>query len=435
MSAGGLSYSGLVNHGKVTLPSVESWGTNMNILRDPPKSIMTRRINKVGETSSITEMIDASGDRACEAIRVYARGVNPSVSVSYSNVGNNGGQRSGGIESGGGRSSKLPYTIMRDGAFRPPVLLQEDLLPLSRMPRNWTSAYSQPGFTDFSRKMRTCGTAATTKEVKTDILHSCIRPTAVYNIEKPLTEPFEVKYVIQPSLKTSVNSGMRAMDVTQRVVKKPTKEVEYNPLHAHAQANFTDIRHVDNNTFHTESYIQETNPHVVVSNASSNKHHTNISDILDLSDMPINREMRNVGRVAPLSGYDKTSYIHEETEMKRSIPVYNVRTNVGNQQVHKRAEYENTIQLQRNMPANNFVANPRLHGFSDHSSRDVRLAPKIQPGGYTIPSQLPMQARSQHSNMGPQDSEKARRNRMISQNMQGRFNKPAPFGRNKVQVY
>ena len=42
MSAGGLSYSALINNGKITLPSVTTWGTNMNILRDPPKSITTR---------------------------------------------------------------------------------------------------------------------------------------------------------------------------------------------------------------------------------------------------------------------------------------------------------------------------------------------------------------------------------------------------------
>ena len=30
------SYSGVVGYGKTTLPSVESWGENMNILRDPP---------------------------------------------------------------------------------------------------------------------------------------------------------------------------------------------------------------------------------------------------------------------------------------------------------------------------------------------------------------------------------------------------------------
>ena len=97
MSAGGISYSGIVNHGKITLPSVEAGLGSMNMLRDPPKSYHTRRIDKVGETSSITEMIDESANRACEAIQVYARGVNPSVSVSYSNEGNNGGQRGSGF--------------------------------------------------------------------------------------------------------------------------------------------------------------------------------------------------------------------------------------------------------------------------------------------------------------------------------------------------
>jgi hypothetical protein len=33
MSAGGISYSGVLGNRKVTLPSVESWGTDMNILR------------------------------------------------------------------------------------------------------------------------------------------------------------------------------------------------------------------------------------------------------------------------------------------------------------------------------------------------------------------------------------------------------------------
>ena len=45
------SYSGIVSYGKSTLPSVDSWGQNNNILRDPPKSIHTRRIDKVGQTS------------------------------------------------------------------------------------------------------------------------------------------------------------------------------------------------------------------------------------------------------------------------------------------------------------------------------------------------------------------------------------------------
>ena len=60
-----ISYSGLSNYGKATLPSVDTWGTNMNILKDPPKSIQTRRIDRVGQTSDITSMIDDSENRAC----------------------------------------------------------------------------------------------------------------------------------------------------------------------------------------------------------------------------------------------------------------------------------------------------------------------------------------------------------------------------------
>ena len=70
-----------------TLPSVESWGTNMNIVKDPPKSIFTRRINKVGSDNKLMNTIRAGSNRFSENIQIYARGVNPSVSVSYNNTG------------------------------------------------------------------------------------------------------------------------------------------------------------------------------------------------------------------------------------------------------------------------------------------------------------------------------------------------------------
>ena len=77
----------------ITLPSVESWGTNMNIQRDPPKALWTRKIDKVSQTQEITRMIgEGGGDRICEMIKVYPRGINPHVAVSYSNYGTNGGQ-------------------------------------------------------------------------------------------------------------------------------------------------------------------------------------------------------------------------------------------------------------------------------------------------------------------------------------------------------
>ena len=115
-----LSYSSLTNSGKVTLPSVDSWGTNMNIIRDPPKSIMTRRRDKVGENNDMLQMIDNS-DRSNEAIMRFSRGVNPSVSVSYSNNG-------GSLQNFGNQQARLPYSINKDGDFRPPVQAPQDSL-------------------------------------------------------------------------------------------------------------------------------------------------------------------------------------------------------------------------------------------------------------------------------------------------------------------
>ena len=434
MSAGGLSYSGLTNYGRVTLPSVDTWGTNMNILRDPPKSVMTRKIDKVGETSSITQMIDDSGNRSCEAIQVFARGVNPCVSVSYSNHGNNGGGGQAGSLTGlgapiagTGRQAKLPYTILKDGAFRPPVLTQEDLLPLSRLPRVWTSAFSQPGFTDFSKKARSCGTAAETKEVRNTTLQACVRPTATYIVETPIPEPFEVKYVIQPSLNVAATSGIRSMDITEQSVKKPTKEIDKRPLHANAQTKQVDpSRYVYNSNFNSDRYIQDANVHQVGTNTSSNKHHTNIDEIFDLSDLPV-QEIRTTSHEAAKSRGERTDYVHEDIELSRNLPEYQSITNKADRSKFKRNQHTNVIELSRNVPTGSFSSNVVAQGSSDHGSRRARLIPKIHAGGYSNGGQKPMLDRMQEVNTTPYETQKARTSRLVMESMQGRFDKPAPW--------
>ncbi len=67
----------------------------------------------------------------------------PMVSVQYNNTG-----------LGFGRSSNeafLPYRIIKDGAFRPPIVDLRDLMPLSRQPRNTTSINTSAEFIDFSK--------------------------------------------------------------------------------------------------------------------------------------------------------------------------------------------------------------------------------------------------------------------------------------------
>lgn len=132
-----LSYSSLRTSPKVTLPSVEMWGTNMNILRDPPKSVYTRRIDKVSDTQQITLQEADSNDRRLENINVYARNVNPMVGVSYNNYGNSTNKGSG------QKQATLPYKVEN---VRPPLLSQYDLQPLSRLPRDWFYTFSNPEF-------------------------------------------------------------------------------------------------------------------------------------------------------------------------------------------------------------------------------------------------------------------------------------------------
>jgi hypothetical protein len=197
-----ISYSGIVNYGKVTLPSVDTWSTNMNIMRDPPKSITTRKIDKVGETMAISEAIDASGDRTSEAITRYAKGVNPMVSVSYSD---HGGKSLNSSNITG--QAFLPYRVVRDGAFRPPVRRQEDLLPLSRMPRIWTTARTQPYVPEYTRRIKNCGTAENTKEVKTTLLRANCEAKKTIMMDPDINAPQVMGMVRDPLIPIHVKSN------------------------------------------------------------------------------------------------------------------------------------------------------------------------------------------------------------------------------------
>jgi hypothetical protein len=214
-----LSYSGIVNYGKVTLPSVNSWNTSMNIVRDPPKSIHTRKIDKVGETPAITSLIDESGDRFCEAINYYPRGQNPMVSVSYGE-----GQTSATTSNRG--NAFLPYRVVRDGAFRPPVMRQEDLLPLSRMPRIWTNMSTQPYSPIFTMRIKNCGTVENTKEVKNDMLNmSCISNRAISaypSINAPDTKSTIIRDPLVPGeVNAAMSCSNTTTDYSQRIHQKP----------------------------------------------------------------------------------------------------------------------------------------------------------------------------------------------------------------------
>lgn len=213
------SYSGIIGYGKATLPSVEGWLTNNNIVRDPPRSVTTKRKDKPLQNNDFLEMIDASGSRACEAIRVYARGQNPMVSTQYQNYGSS----IGGIGASATNTSSIgnaqaysPYTVARNGAFRPPILRQEDLLPLSRLPRNTTSMCTWKEKADYSKRVLCQGEAKDYREVKNTLLKASTAPTKYYAKESPIIMSGEMAVrdvVLHPKEVTACKSEQRHSQV------------------------------------------------------------------------------------------------------------------------------------------------------------------------------------------------------------------------------
>lgn len=208
MSAGGLSYDGLTTSRKATLPSVEMWGTNMNILKNPTAGIYTRRVDKVGDTQGILLAQDDAGDRIGEYINVYARGVNPMVSVSYDNYSNNGGTSS--THASRAQGVKLPY---RPEVFRPPVLRQENLMPLSRQPRNWFYALTNPELPQVIQSME-C------PEKRSSTLANPLRtplPPSYHKTVEVLQEPVWTKTAVQSQCIPSQSIVSNPQDLQQPV--------------------------------------------------------------------------------------------------------------------------------------------------------------------------------------------------------------------------
>lgn len=118
-----------------------------HIYRDPPKSITTRKKETVS-VADVLYMVQSdtpNGDptRINESIQMYARGQNPMVDISYTNMG--GAQTNTSL---GNFQSHNPYKVE---VVRPPITPLELLQPISapRMHQNYT-VRSNPGIAPIS---------------------------------------------------------------------------------------------------------------------------------------------------------------------------------------------------------------------------------------------------------------------------------------------
>ena len=372
-----ISYSGLTNYGKVGTPSVDSWGTNMNIIKDPPRSIHTRRKDRVGSTTLINQQIDEGNDRQWEAINVYARGVNPFVSVEYSNNGSNIGRgNNNNIVTGGPVQAKLPNRIMKDGAFRPPTLLPQDLLPLSRMRRPNTAINPRVSDVNYNLKPYTSEHKVNGREIKKNTIKTNIRPSKTYRLERPLENVSETKGTIREFIpRAVVQSKIQGGDITNTVVMNYDNATRDETLKGSYNSKISKEKHIQNSELNTTKYVQDINTHSVNTKKSSNNSRTtNIDEVADLGST---------------QGATKHKYNTSAT------------TNISDKTKHVTKIHDNDIKLERNTPVYSMNSNTKGRGTGDLGSTntDYHRLKGLNLGGMEGKATMPIKV---HENYSPQ---------------------------------
>lgn len=407
-----ISYSGIIgNKGKGTLPSVESWSTDNNILRDPPKSIMTRRIDKVNDDGSLNEMFYHSGDRFAENINVYARGVNPFVSVEYGNVGipGNGNSGSGTLN---GAVGKNPYRILDRGAFRPPILRMEQLYPLSRQPRLVTQCFTNKEFVDYTKKIQCPQGPDAYRQVRNETLKSFIAPTKTVKFQEPVREHFEVKYVVEDPIhaNTFVNKSSKGniQIENQNPVRQAQKEVLQhaftagkkgdgsfqNYIHDELELsrNLPEYMNTTNRSSTFKTTLSAEHSHLLERNLPT--HHTVATKFDNNNFKPVynfNQEDLNLTRNLPehVIASQKSSNQHftrldeaGEIVLERNIPEHQVISNASDNRTYINIAPDNELSFDSKVNAINVISNVSSRRADTNINRDVFVPPSLHVGGF-----------------------------------------------------
>ena len=369
-----ISYSGLRTTAKTSLPSVEGWGSNNNIIREPPRSIMTRKIDKVGSNMDLANDYESSFDRVNEAIQVYARGVNPMVGVNYNNAG------SGGISGAQGHS---PYPVNKDGAFRPPVQTPSQKVALSRQPREWTSAHTQKQLIDYSKKLEEKAPARATHAIQT----MDVKPSKSYNIQPNFTTaPSEVKYVIQNPVIVTASSGVRTMDITNRKALPPTKGASGVILNGSlfTTKNAPNIVNSPNTVLDASRYVNAEIPQISVSATPSSS--TAGKGDRELDHSIVEKSTRNgvtISYIVPKARPTESNVLNNNIFLARNHPEYSVdSTRASN--VHVSPTEQKVREQTRNMPEYSATTTKtKIGDGSLNSTRNVELKPSLTNVGST----------------------------------------------------
>ena len=353
-----INYNAVIGkHAKATLPSVDGWQSTNSILRDPPKSITTRRIDRVDADGSLNKLYAESGDRFSENINLYARGVNPFVAVQYGNTQYSSGNIGTATNAGTVNSGKLPYRIMDGGAFRPPQLTQEQLLPLSRQPRNFTSMESNPQFVDYT---------------KTIMCNSQKTPVSFRQVKKPTMN-------VNTTATASKSQNIRVEGTKEHYINI-RRHVVQNPILATAAAKISALGNTQIvNRENCREAKRQNNIHDVGTNKSDNIHVT----IEPENEYNLTKNIPEYSTESKKN--DARVYVHIDPEneynLTKNIPEYSTESKKNDARVYVHIEPENEYIFDQKTVGN---ATTNITTKGDYEvNRTVTLPQTLNYGGFS----------------------------------------------------
>lgn len=333
-------YSAIKTYGKVSLPSVEGWGNQSSIVKDPLKSITTRRRVKIGTTNTILEMMEDSFDRN-DAFAPVKYGTNPHTE---SNVRSN----PNGSKSSSFYPKKNILPNRQDESIRIEVSAPRDMLALSRQSRPRTSVAPVLKSVDHTIRLVNIGDQQQ-KEVHDTILKPSVRPVATYKLapDMDLFEGFQPLKIIENPLTFSGKTNISA----------PIKQTQEGGFE-----------------YHTENFTKD---ELLKFNATTNKGKKIDMGLNVIDDVAVSvQEGITTNFATKKSSKNNIERDDKDITLLRNLPEFSTKVSkVSHNHVHhERADRE----LQLNRPNIQQKTNLKAKGEDQVSAREYSLKPRIE---------------------------------------------------------
>ena len=411
----------------LTLPSIGNW-KNLNIKKDPPKSIHTKRKDKVGSDKLIQELHNSSGDRIEENINYYARGVNPMVKVQYSNY--------------NGTPSRLPYRLDIDKNFKPNMEKSDAILgnlkdnwrfkngtkskinELNRL-KNKTESFSpdfsiddiEPDLVISNSNIRKNIAGPESYEIKKgdiskyeklkdlqmlqrtigDHLDYQVETRKTQNLEKHVEKTYDIEHHIQDKVKYQTNSGERTRDILQRTnadinenyIDKNYNLIDANTIKGSELTINNDIMKLS--SFNTEKYVDDSLKGIYNTNKKESDYKRTY--IKSKYEEKTKNKTLLQGNIETYKNKQKgQDYIHKNIELDKVLPAWKSSTNTSIN-LQKIIPHEKEIYLDNNRPNTQIQSINRKSIGDDQMNQGkfVKLNPTIERSTFDPRPNMPRQ--------------------------------------------